>query len=344
MSDILTHLPGLPPYQRAPDVNYEAFDSLGDLVNLALRYKKREKEEKCRYMFRGETKCFPVIRPSLFNTKQQSKGEHLFYQKAISSAPEHFQHLQTTFDRLTQMRHYEFPTRLLDVSENILTALFMALDGWLGNQCNKLYCEHPEIYSEEKFLCPRIDVIRVPEGRIKEAESDLVINLTCLAKVKDEFTPAMWWHEIRKDNPDFHEEAFLDHFDECFNNWCVYPRLTNPRILMQQGLFILFGLPEDALCGKSIACFRHKEQCKDYKIQKTANEKTQYIPLPRDSTSDEIAHVAWLMPSANAVAKHDSFVDYIKALSDELSTLGYDQHTMYRDDFVKHANYWREHI
>ena len=51
-----------------------------------------------------------------------------------------------------------------------------------------------------------------------------------------------------------------------------------------------------------------------------------------------------LLPTASVVAKHVFFVDYIKALSNELSTLGYDQHTMYRDDFVKHANYWREHI
>lgn len=343
MSSVLTYLPGLPRYTPNPRVTYEAFDSLGNLVDLALRYKKREEKEECRYFFRGETKCFPRIQASLFNTSQKSKGEHLFYQKALSSAPERFQHLRTTFDCLTQMRHYTFPVRILDVTENILSALFMSLDGWMADARNAFRCDHPETYAgSDPFPCPRIDVIRVPNGRIKEAESDLVVNLSCLAKVKDDFTLAMWWHEIRKENPDFHTDVFLENFHECFNNWCVYPRLNNPRIRMQQGLFILFGLSEAALNGRSIGCFHDEVRCKDYPLKKSANPNSQYTPLSNDPNTDTISHVAWLMPSTRFVG--NSLKAFVSTLSNDLATLGYAQHTMYCDDFEKHAKYWCEHV
>lgn len=345
MSEILTRLPGCTRYSPNPRVVYVAFDSLGDLIELALDYKRREAKENCRYLFRGETKCFPTIQPSLFNTRQKASCEHLFYQKALSSMPKQFHHLRTTFDCLTQMRHYEFPTRILDVTENILSALFMALNGWRGDARNAFQCDHPETYSpSDPFPCPRIDVIRVPNGCIKEAESDLVTNISCLAKTKDEFTLAMLWHEIRKEIPDFDEDVFLENFKKLFSNWCVYPRLTNPRIQMQQGLFILFGLSQEALCGRSVECFHDKKQCKDWSLKKTANLDRQYTPLSRTPFSNEISHVAWLMPSVEFVGKYTSFKDYIESLSNELATLGYSTHMMYCDDFVKHADYWREHV
>lgn len=350
---VFSTIPGRPPYIKNPRVEYESFDSLGELVDLAWKYKQKEKEDNCLYVFRGETNCYNTIQASLFNVKDGLKKEDRFYQKALSSMPEQFRHLQTTFDRLSQMRHYEFPVRLLDVSENILTALFMALDSWQGNPTNALRCKYSNIDPQNTiFPCPRIDVIRIPKDRIKEAESDLVTNICCLAKVKEEFSFDMLFHEIKQENLDFHEDVFWNNFQELFTNWCVYPRFTNPRIAMQQGMYVLFGLSESILQGHSISEFLLRgDSLKGAHFHKVVDKDKDrpYTPIPVTydlaQPNEQISHTAWIMPSENAIARHSgSLENYVKELSHHLDSVGYSQYMMYHDDFVKHAMYWRDHL
>lgn len=52
--------------------------------------------------------------------------EHLLYREMLSRHPEEFRQCKTTVERLTIMQHYDLPTRLLDVSENPLVALYFA--------------------------------------------------------------------------------------------------------------------------------------------------------------------------------------------------------------------------
>lgn len=351
---IIQSIPGFPNYRAGGSIpKHVAFDTLGDLVNIAQEYRKRGAAEGCSYLFRGEPACFPGVKASLFTCAggRQSECEHLYYQRALSSAPDFFCSLRTTFDKLGQMRHYEFPTRLLDVTENILTAWFMAVDAWCCDEGMKLMLRYPaglqEVIRTKPFPCPRVNVIRVPNERIKQAESDLVVNLSNLAKVRDRFTIGELWHAIRQENFDFHEEAFWDCFGDLFTNWCVRPRMTNPRITMQQGLFILFGLSTAALRGRSVFGFRDQ----GYFLQKSADPSHQFSPLQPATTSptDQIAYEAVLMPSAEAVqncrptGSQSQMELYVSDMAEQLAAVGYAPYTMYRDDFTKHAKFYRTH-
>lgn len=340
--NILCSLNGFAPLQMETRATYYAFSSLSELIELALFYKKKEDEEDSIYFFRGEGACFKTHLASLFTPDAHPECENEYYQAALSSAPDYFYSLQTAFDRLSQMRHYAFPTRILDITENILTAWFMALDSWrLGNR-DKL-CEHPQIqHANENFPCPRIIVFRIPRSRIKDAESDLVTNLSCLAKVKNEFTIGHLWHEIQQERHDFHENVFWDNFKQLFENWCVRPRMTNPRVRNQQGAYILFGLSEKALGGHPLAARRDRT----LRLKKSEGKHAP-LNFTRDNLYNEhktIQVIGYLMPSQGVLQKHGSMSDFVWDSFRDLGYIGVAQHTVYVDDFVKHAEYWKQVI
>ena len=340
--DILCDLSGFAPLQMELEASYYAFSSLTELIALALHYKQKEEQKDCTYFFRGEGACFQFPTASLFVPGTLTECENEYYQAALSSAPDYFYSLNSTFDRLSQMRHYAFPTRILDITENILTAWFMALDSWyLGNR-DKL-CEYPQIQREnEPFPCPRIVVFRVPKTRIKDAESDLVTNLSCLAKVKDEFTIGHLWHEILQERYDFHENVFWENFKQLFENWCVRPRMTNPRVRNQQGAYVLFGLSEEALSGSPI----NGQYDRSLKLKKSSGKHakmniTQEV-LPDQSCDIQV--MGYLMPSQGVLQTHRSMKDFVQDSFRDLGYVGVAPHTVYVDDFEKHAAYWKQVI
>ena len=340
--DILCNLPSFAPLQRAMGVNYFTFSSLSELISLALQLKQKEDEENCIYFFRGEGACFLEPLASLFTPGVLPKCENKYYQAALSSAPDYFYSLQTTFDRLSQMRHYSFPTRILDISENVLTAWFMALDSWVIDKRDRL-CKFPQIQSkDEAFPCPRVIVFRIPKNCVKEAESDLVTNLSCLAKVDDTFTIGHLWHEIQQERSDFHEGAFWENFKDLFTNWCVRPRMTNPRIWDQQGAYILFGLSQEALNGLPI----NGVYTRELQLHKSKGRfaKLKVASEVRGEMANEIQCYAYLMPSQASFHFHGTMENIVWSARRELEYVGIASHTMYRDNIEKHSEHWREVI
>lgn len=323
------------------------FRNLGELVNLADEYRRKDGEGGCTYWFRGEESFFPDLQPGLFRSGVEHESE--LYQSALSSAPERFRGLESVFDRLTLMRHYGYPVRLLDISQNILTSWFMALDAWRTVR-NDIACVHPgsPCFPGGFFPCPRISVIRVPDNRVKAAESDLVTNLGMLAKVGDAFSFGKLWHEVRQERRDFDEGAFWDSVNEMFENWCVKPRMSNTRVDMQQGAFVLFGLHRDALRGEPVEATRDAQ----YPLRKSRGRPYNRI-LPRERAEpDEISLAGHLVPDGAAVAAakvgnrdsaHSQMERYVRAALRELETCGVMERVVYRDDLERHARYWADH-
>lgn len=340
------------PRDTKPECRF--FHNLGELVNLADEYRRdadssRRKggEGGCTYWFRGEEAFFPDLQPGLFRSGGEHESE--FYQSALSSAPERFRGLESVFDRLTLMRHYGYPVRLLDISQNILTVWFMALDAWRTVR-NDIACVHPgsPCFPGGFFPCPRISVIRVPDNRVKAAESDLVTNLGMLAKVGDEFSFGKLWHEVRQERRDFDEGAFWDSVDEMFGNWCVKPRMSNTRVDMQQGAFVLFGLHRDALRGEPIEATRDAQ----YPLRKSWGRPYNRILPTERAEPDEISLAGYLVPDGAAVAAveggnrdtaRSQMERYVRAALRELETCGVMERVVYRDDLERHARYWEDH-
>lgn len=151
------------------------------------------------------------------------------------------------------MQHYSAPTRLIDLSDDPLTALWFALN----KECN-----NGVVY-----------LIKIQKSKIKYSDSDTVTVISNLAKIGlfneqsekskqkiaedvkfvvnsikdiDEFNsfPSIKYllHEIRNDVNHFEPIIDPKHISSI---QCVKPKLTNSRLKNQKGAFLLFGLNVD---------------------------------------------------------------------------------------------------
>jgi hypothetical protein len=115
----------------------EVFHEVFDLVKRDRSHIETDEEtDKVAYYFRAENKnyaqkgssCPPSMpaAPSLFRDDKYIQNEHFIFNEAIRCYPQEFSASETTFERLTRMAHFELPTRLLDVSPRLATAIGMA--------------------------------------------------------------------------------------------------------------------------------------------------------------------------------------------------------------------------
>ncbi len=99
--------------------------------------------------------------------KQYIENEDKIIREAILRNPEEFQNLRTNFEILSKMQHYEFPTRLLDLTENPLVALYFAVSS--KNNKNKDGC---------------VIIFKINRENIKYYDSDTVSILCAIAKIE----------------------------------------------------------------------------------------------------------------------------------------------------------------
>ena len=79
-------------------------------------------------MFRGEKKYYAntALQPKVY------RDAYIKYEDVIFRESQRFNDLvftqdMTVFDRLSRMQHYTAPTRLLDLSEDLLSAVYFAI-------------------------------------------------------------------------------------------------------------------------------------------------------------------------------------------------------------------------
>ncbi len=126
--------------------------------------------KKKNVFYRGHSDVSYKLAPSIY--RKFSKGslvkyEHEIVREAISSNASEFNNHHTNFEKLTLMQHYGFPTRLLDITENPLVALYFAITS-----------------KEKKDGC--VKVINIPHASIKHYDSDPVSILGALAYIEPE--------------------------------------------------------------------------------------------------------------------------------------------------------------
>lgn len=174
-------------------------------------------------------------------------NEYDSYHELLLEYPEEFDtkdHLGT----LAKMQHYGVNTRLLDISDNILTSLFFASE------------QRPEKDG-------KIWVFKVHKNEVLHSNSDKALMLSCLSALREddkreirEFCdahrgvisdqqivghPAMvkFLHEIRGEYPAFETSILGQDILDCF---FVLVNKNNIRMKVQSGFFVIFGLDNDA--------------------------------------------------------------------------------------------------
>ena len=227
-------------------------DTVADIVREAFdlvrwdRNRLRSDGHGVLYYFRGEKKehtplASAKLTPGIYRDPGQLKHESDIFNEALRAFPEEFAKDRTTFEILTRMQHYGYPTRLADVTPKLMTAIGMVRSEGAG----------PE--QEDRERDGYIHVYRVRADRIKYGTSDTVTALSNLARLKNERVTLDDLRYLEAECKNERAGFFWDEGSETSRAlqrdiqkvWCVRPMVNNIRVNFQAGEFFLFGCGEN---------------------------------------------------------------------------------------------------
>lgn len=202
------------------------------------------------FFYRGQDNRNYILSPSALRNNQEN--EDYIYHEIMVRCPEYFRS-SSHLDRLVTMQHFCTPTRLLDITSNPLTALYFACQ-----PSNKKDKDEPEPDG-------KVFVFGLKRKQVLYSDSDRVLILSCIPRLSSEDKKALLqnvnirlngnnkdglgknysasaerlYHEITTEQPSFKKEIKpIDLINPVF----VKPSKSNPRILKQDGAFVLSGL------------------------------------------------------------------------------------------------------
>lgn len=215
---------------------------LSDFTNTLVRIDSHE--EKTLF-FRGHSDIKYQLKPTLYREEDYFKSEHKIFREAILNCPQDFYNCKSSIEILVKMQHYGVPTRILDLSRNALTALFFAC------------------YSK-KDVDGEVVILHIPNKEICYYDSDKISILSNLAKQDENFSfdydslfdysyPKQvenrnkqnfgyLLHSIKEEKPHFQDIIDPRHLEKVY---AVQVKLDNPRIIKQNGAFLVFGVEKE---------------------------------------------------------------------------------------------------
>lgn len=158
----------------------------------------------------------------------------------ILRCPNDFSGGLSTFQSLVKMQHYSLPTRLLDLTSNPLVALYFACTTHGEND------EDGEVivlgFGIRQVKYFDSDTVNVIANLSRRSSSFKVPNEADIEAFNGDEEIKLLLHDIRQDKPYFEAKIWPRDLGRVL---CVKPKLDNPRIIRQDGAFLLFGVDGD---------------------------------------------------------------------------------------------------
>lgn len=202
--------------------------------------------ERDAFYYRGESHDFGVTagQPGINRGGcLEGNNESELFRECERRLPEEFANCRSTFEKLVKMQHYGVKTRLLDISQDPLQALFFAL--YIDPADKGRRDDDAVVFAykiPQKQICnwhsDKVSVVsNVAAYNYDDLRMDLLPDDINAFNKSDSIHHLL--HEIRAEKPHFRDEIVKEHLSQVY---CVHPLLANPRIRSQQGAFLLYGI------------------------------------------------------------------------------------------------------
>jgi len=307
---------------------------------------------KFKLFFRGEDDNTYKLEPSIYRNGRII-NEHKFYYEAINRCPEAFIDCNTTFEKLAKMQHYRVPTRLLDVTENPLIALYFAAKSSINKHNGKLYCffisERAIKFPDDSNTALLANVATIDSTAYYE--NSFHNSMSKFTKTYEEYAQESKTEnrrkllneaiQISKTNPIIKELLLKSNRDSGYyasefslvdmaQIICVKPKSNNWRISNQSSAFLLFGYLLDKNYILPLSDLKGYEECfrllfiKPQDRDRTAIENSIIYKLPLEpSVLEEIRKMENEFRLISFASTRRSYLSYHITLkqSKKISTL-----------------------
>ena len=207
------------------------------LAEYICRVELRKPDANVINFYRGHGSKGHILKPSLFRVSANRKHEKNLLRELVSIHPTEFASDHGVFEQIVRMQHFSLPTRLLDVTSNPLVALYFS--------CVTSPTSPGEVVrisanaKKEKYYDSHTVSCDANLANLSGNERDELRKTRTDAGILESKAGKRLLQFIKAEKPYFNPEIRRLHLDAPL---LVKPRLSNRRLLAQQGAFLLFGL------------------------------------------------------------------------------------------------------